>query len=352
MAGSGVYSCDDDIALVYDEDRKLGSESLKSMLCAAGILEGAVEKYMIYLEPLSGGMTNEVFRCTAVQNTENGDEGKMMHLLLRLYGSGTELLFSRSLEISYLLKLSEAGYEPRVLALFLNGRVETFISDALSLSTERFHDPRVLPLIARQMHRLHIMLPDPDGGSSSIIDRIEQWVRIAEDLPEASQYSIDFSQALAQLRAKVAGSRKSPIVFCHGDLQQNNILVNDDFSSLRIIDFEYAGHFERGFDIANYFCEWLSEFDHAKEPHILHIERFPSREQQCRFCEEYLKCGGAVVSQPDVDNLVQEVQPFILASHLQWGIWGVIQSANSGIGFDYRSYAKQRLEMFMQSVAS
>ena len=42
MAGSGVYSCDDDIALVYDEDRKLGSESLKSMLCAAGILEGAV----------------------------------------------------------------------------------------------------------------------------------------------------------------------------------------------------------------------------------------------------------------------------------------------------------------------
>ena len=50
------------------------------------------------------------------------------------------------------------------------------------------------------------------------------------------------------------------IVFTHNDLLSGNVLIPMDFfeqdgvSSMRFIDYEYAGYNSRAFDLANHFC--------------------------------------------------------------------------------------------------
>jgi thiamine kinase-like enzyme len=57
------------------------------------------------------------------------------------------------------------------------------------------------------------------------------------------------------------------IVFTHNDVLSYNIMIPADFfesaeeQPLTFIDFEYAGHNSRAFDIANHFCGKISYFE-------------------------------------------------------------------------------------------
>ncbi|KAK9048908.1 hypothetical protein SSX86_032125, partial [Deinandra increscens subsp. villosa] len=44
----------------------------------------------------------------------------------------------------------------------------------------------------------------------------------------------------------------------------------------------------------------------------------------------------------EVDSILKEVEKYTLASHLLWGLWGVISEHVNEIDFDYMEYAKQR----------
>eukprot|EP00922_Rhytidocystis_sp_ex-Travisia-forbesii_P017794 GHVS01026526.1.p1 GENE.GHVS01026526.1~~GHVS01026526.1.p1 ORF type:complete len:164 (+),score=18.05 GHVS01026526.1:252-743(+) len=74
---------------------------------------------------------------------------------------------------------------------------------------------------------------------------------------------------------KVCDAQQSPLVLGHGDLLAGNIIKLDN-GGIRFIDFEYAGLMERGFDIANHFCEYAG-FDCNYATH------FPSQEEQRHF---------------------------------------------------------------------
>ncbi|KAJ2885787.1 hypothetical protein IWW38_005288, partial [Coemansia aciculifera] len=52
----------------------------------------------------------------------------------------------------------------------------------------------------------------------------------------------------------------------------------------------------------------------------------------------------------EVEILETEVLPFVPASHLHWGIWGLLQACSSDIEFDYVAYAAQRLSLFLRMV--
>lgn len=54
-----------------------------------------------------------------------------------------------------------------------------------------------------------------------------------------------------------------------------------------LIDYEYSSYVNRGFDLANHFCEWAADY-HSAKPHILHFDRLPSIEEQRVFLEAYL----------------------------------------------------------------
>mmetsp|Transcript_30138 Transcript_30138/g.49816 ORF Transcript_30138/g.49816 Transcript_30138/m.49816 type:complete len:261 (-) Transcript_30138:162-944(-) len=138
------------------------------------------------------------------------------------------------------------------------------------------------------------------------------------------------------------------VVFSHQDLLSGNILYNDSWDHVRIIDYEYGGYNYRGFDIANHFCEYAG-FDFDIKNH------FPNKEQQLYFLEKYVshatpELHAKLTSEGRLgillEELYQELKYFVLASHLWWGYWAIMQAKHSPIDFDYMGYARLRFEGF------
>jgi thiamine kinase-like enzyme len=121
----------------------------------------------------------------------------------------------------------------------------------------------------------------------------------------------------------------SPTVFCHNDIHAGNFLVEEPSKKLILIDFEYSAHGPRGFDLANFFCEFAGfECDYSL---------LPDKTTREVFYEIYLSAGDTV------EQLEKEVEVFYIATHLFWGIWSVLQSKFSPIEFDFLDYARMRL---------
>lgn len=185
----------------------------------------------------------------------------------------------------------------------------------------------------------------------------------------------------------------SPVVFTHNDTQYGNILRSNVDDEILIIDFEYSCYNYRGFDIANHFCEWMANY-HSAEPHSIDIQKFPTEQQQREFVTAYLderdrqlrrpmnnSAGLPLSSVPgvsfqaplllgpspslspslspmltpqtlkalrnqEIDQIMNEAKHFVMASHVMWGLWGLIQAKQSVIEFDYVGYAVQRLEEY------
>lgn len=141
-----------------------------------------------------------------------------------------------------------------------------------------------------------------------------------------------------------------------------------------LVDFEYANFNPRAFDLANHFaeccgfeCEW---------------EHFPKRTQMCNFMESYLHAvqrvqaeqaeQQAVVANSELGatvaasaaaalasssssslpmsracmELYAEVQCWLLAPHLFWTLWAVVQGRHSPIDFEYLPYSLLRFQAF------
>jgi choline/ethanolamine kinase len=87
---------------------------------------------------------------------------------------------------------------------------------------------------------------------------------------------------------------KSPVVFCHNDLQEGNILLRLDTHESRVsqpelvvIDFEFCSYNYRGFDFANHMCEWQYDYSNENPPYFwAWPDNCPSLKQQvCIDCE-------------------------------------------------------------------
>lgn len=70
----------------------------------------------------------------------------------------------------------------------------------------------------------------------------------------------------------------SPVVFAHNDLQYGNIMDTYD-GYVTLIDYEYGGYNYRGFDIGNFFCEWMYNYA-SHTPHMPILRYYPSEEHQ------------------------------------------------------------------------
>eukprot|EP01071_Lankesteria_metandrocarpae_P005638 Lankesteria_metandrocarpae@DN4078_c0_g1_i1.p1 len=73
---------------------------------------------------------------------------------------------------------------------------------------------------------------------------------------------------------------RSDIVLSHNDVLNGNILINTTTGDIRLIDFEYCCLAERGYDIANHFCEWAG-FE-------CEWNLFPDNATRWKFAVEYL----------------------------------------------------------------
>ncbi|KAL1540584.1 casein kinase (serine/threonine/tyrosine protein kinase), variant 2 [Salvia divinorum] len=295
---------------------------------------------------LSGAMTNVVYTLSWPIKKVDGDDcgGGVRTVLVRVYGDGLDLFFNREEEIRTFECLSEHGYGPKLLGHFKVGRVEEFIY-ARTLSSADLRDPETAALIAAKMRDFH-ELEMPPPKEPLLWNRLRNWLSEAKDLcspGDANEYKLHILEQEITLLEEAISMDHQEIGFCHNDMQYGNIMIDDNNSTITIIDYEYASYNPIAYDIANHFCEMAANY-HTDTPHILDYTKYPGEEERKRFIRKYLSSSEA--SETSVDQLADDVERYTLANHLFWGLWGLISAYVSHIEFDYKEYARQRFEQY------
>uniref|UniRef100_A0A3B5A299 ethanolamine kinase n=1 Tax=Stegastes partitus TaxID=144197 RepID=A0A3B5A299_9TELE len=308
---------------------------------------------------IRGGLSNKLFLCSLPDGEASvGDEPR--NVLLRLYGAILQMSCNKGesrqsnkenhfqgaeamvLESVMFAILAERELGPKLYGIFPQGRLEQYVPSR-KLDTCELSDCSISAEVAEKMAKFH--------GMRMPFNKEPQWLfgpEVCETSPEAALLSL-------------LESTPSPVVFCHNDCQEGNILLlkgrqSSDKQKLMLIDFEYSSYNYRGFDIGNHFCEWMYDYNCDEFPFFkVDAQNYPSKAQQLHFIESYLResdRGFDNLSEEDQtkvkEELYVEVNRFSLASHFFWGLWSIIQARLSTIKFGYLEYAQARFDGYFQ----
>ncbi|ESR47774.1 putative choline kinase 3 [Citrus sinensis] len=276
--------------------------------------------------PLKGAMTNEVYQIAWPAK----NNGLVRNVLVRIYGEGVEVFFNRDDEIRTFECMSSQGQGPRLLGRFGDGRVEEFIH-ARTLSAADIRDPKISELVAAKMREFHdLKMPGP--RKALLWDRLRRWVSVAKSFcsaKDAKEFCLYTLKDEISMLEKELPNDHQEIGFCHNDLQYGNIMIDEETSSITIIDYEYASYNPVAYDLANHFCEMAANY-HSDTPHILDYSLYPGLEDRQRFIKTYLSSA----------------EKYTLANHIFWGLWGLISAYVNKIDFNYKEYARQRFQQY------
>lgn len=314
----------------------------------------------ITLKRISGGLSNWLYN---VQLPDGAVpiRGEPRQVLLRLYGQvhGERALEGLITESVIFTLLSERRLGPKLHGIFPGGRIEEYIP-ARPLLTKELSDPTLSTMIGEKMGQIHMMQVPISKEPTWLWDTMTKWLATATDILETvdevdprqhenvyTLRSIDLEKEINWFRDLVVRG-KYPVVFCHNDMQEGNILLrqNSRKTELVVIDFEYCSYNYRGFDIANHFIEW--QYDYTEGNYPFFHERTgsgPSKEQKLNFIKSYLRTVQKE-SQTEEERIMMEIKIFSLASHLFWGLWSIVNAKLSEIPFGYWDYAVCRLKNY------
>ncbi|XP_056653493.1 choline/ethanolamine kinase isoform X2 [Monodelphis domestica] len=312
----------------------------------------------------SGGLSSLLFRCCLPEHIPSvGDEPR--EVLLRVYGAILQGVDSLVLESVMFAILAERCLGPRLYGVFPEGRLEQFIPSR-ALRSHELQDPEKSAVIAIKMARFHYMEMPFTKEPTWLFGTMDQYIRKIKRLPPSDVPKVNLLEKY-QLEKEIDYLRKflestpSPVVFCHNDIQEGNILLLSNpktsapLDKLMLIDFEYSSYNYRGFDIGNHFCEWIYNYDHNEWPFFQALtENYPSQEQQLHFIRNYLsEIQRNVTPSPEGQaqlekEMLVEVNRFALASHIFWGLWSILQDALSTIEFGYLEYAQSRFQGYFK----
>ncbi|XP_014212360.1 choline/ethanolamine kinase isoform X2 [Copidosoma floridanum] len=316
----------------------------------------------IVLKRISGGLSNWLYN---VQLPENAIpvRGEPRQVLLRLYGQvhGERALEGLITESVIFTLLSERRLGPKLHGIFPGGRIEEYIP-ARPLLTKELADPSLSCLIAEKMAQIHSMQVPISKEPTWLWDTANKWLDTANDILENVEdidgkhlenvnfiKAADLEHEIKWLRSLV-NKQKHPVVFCHNDMQEGNILLrqNSQKPELVVIDFEYCSYNYRGFDVANHFLEW--QYDYTVPTYPFFTERagsVPTKEQKLNFIRSYLRSTGKE-SRAEEDRIMAEVKLFSLIGHLFWSLWSIVNAKFSQIPFGYWDFAALRLRHYLE----
>ncbi|CAH6793451.1 Chka [Phodopus roborovskii] len=275
-------------------------------------------------------------------------------------GGLSNMLFQCSLPDS----IASVGDEPRKVLLRLYGAI---LKMSRRLDTKELCLPDISAEIAEKMATFHGMkMPfnkEPKWLFGTMEKYLNQVLRLkfsgearVQQLHKILAYNLPLE--LENLRSLLQYTR-SPVVFCHNDCQEGNILLldgheNSEKQKLMLIDFEYSSYNYRGFDIGNHFCEWMYDYTYEKYPFFrANIQKYPTRKQQLHFISSYLAAFqndfeslSSEEQSATKEDMLLEVNRFALASHFLWGLWSIVQAKISSIEFGYMEYAQARFDAY------
>ncbi|EFN85093.1 choline/ethanolamine kinase isoform X2 [Harpegnathos saltator] len=315
----------------------------------------------IILKRISGGLSNWLYNVQLPEGT-TPVRGEPRQVLLRLYGQvhGERALEGLITESVIFTLLSERKLGPKLHGVFPGGRIEEYIP-ARPLLTKELSDPTLSLMIAEKLAQIHRMQVPISKEPTWLWDTMNKWLKSTTDILENIgdidvQHSdnvnaikcIDLEHEIKWLKTLVL-QQKLPVVFCHNDMQEGNILLRENMQKpeLVVIDFEYCSYNYQGFDIANHFVEWQYNYTTPNYPffHEL-LNAGPTREQKLNFIRSYLRALGKEGAAEE-ERIMKEMKMFSLASHLFWGLWSIINVKISQIPFGYWDYAASRLKNYM-----
>lgn len=324
-----------------------------------------IPKESIKIHQLMEGLSNQIFK-VSVQKTP---APSFDSVLFRIYGTCSTKFYDPVYENNVYHMLSTYRIGPRVLANGTGWRIEEWhksVAVPVSILPNLSVCTQVASLLGR-FHKLHQRADFPlPKGDNVFLKRLIQWSKEAlkvsfEDetmralLKRIHLESIveETEEIVARLSSvKPAGVGQGyDVVFCHGDLQENNLLQTQ--YGIRFIDFEYAGFSFQAHDIANFFNEFTIDYLHPRYPfYRLDYSQYPDKETQQIFAAVYLSEYLETTVHPSdntlVEPLLQAVEKFANISHIYWGLWSVVRSpiAPTFEEFDFLQYAQVRFDMF------
>ncbi|XP_036373729.1 choline/ethanolamine kinase [Megalops cyprinoides] len=316
---------------------------------------------------VSGGLSNLLYLCSLPDHVHCvGDEPRQV--LLRVYGAILQGVDSLVLESVMFAILAERTLGPRLYGIFPEGRLEQYVPST-RLRTEQLRIPELSAEIAVKMARFHGMAMPFNKEPKWLFGTIDRYmgqilklkfVREAHVKKFNKLMKHNLQEELESLRALLAAT-PSPVVFCHNDVQEGNILMLEDQDpsskeKLMLIDFEYSSYNYRGFDFGNHFCEWVYDYTYDQWPFFkANLDNYPNREQQLHFIRSYLaESGGYSENTMHEDQarieeeMIIETNRYALASHFLWGLWSIIQAKISTIEFGYMDYAQSRFDAYFK----
>ncbi len=159
-------------------------------------------------------------------------------------------------------------------------------------------------------------------GHFDSFEVVESYRRTAEERGVKPPRAYEHAKAQADEIKRARGLQ--PLHPCHNDLLNANFI--DDGTTLRIVDWEYAGMGDRFFDLANFSVNHEFETEHDE---IL--------------LESYLGTPRAQ------DRAALELMRFM--SDFREAMWGVVQQAISELDFDFKAYADEHFERMERTAA-
>ncbi|KAL1566111.1 ethanolamine kinase [Salvia divinorum] len=284
------------------------------------------------LETVSGGITNLLLKVSVREK-----DGSSVSTTVRLYGPNTEYVIDRQRELQAIPYLSAAGFGAKLLGVFGNGMVQSFI-DARTLTPSDMRKPELVAEIAKQLRRFH-EVEIPGSKEPQLWNDISKFFSRAltlefDDSEKQKKYEMvsfeEINQEINGLKA-MTDRVNAPVIYCHNDLLSGNLMLNDNDGKLYFIDFEYGSYNYRGFDIGNHFNEYAG--------YDCDYNLYPIQDEQFNFFRHYLNPDTPhEVSKDALSALYAETNLYMLASHLYWALWALIQAKMSPIDFDYLSY--------------
>jgi thiamine kinase-like enzyme len=266
----------------------------------------------ITLAPLEGGITNRNWRIEVPDGV----------FVLRVTGKDTNLLgIDRRDEYAASLVAASVGVGPDVEA-FLEPEeslVTRFI-EGRPIAVEDMKTSERIEQVATTLHKLHDGPSIP--GRFDSFEVVESYKRIAEEHRVKLPSAYEGAKAKADEIRRARGSQ--PTRPCHNDLLNANFI--DDGSTMRIVDWEYAGMGDPFFDLANFSVNHEFETEHVET--LLH-SYFGSASASSRAAIELMR----------------------FMSDFREAMWGVVQQGISELDFDFVAYADEHFER-MERTAS
>lgn len=312
----------------------------------------------IVLRRLTTANSNYVFT-VCNNNRASIAEAEPHIVMLRIYGK-MNVMFDRDEEERVSIALAERGFIPRFLTVFGNGRVEPYIEHTPVTAT-MFRELSTAKCVVKELKKIHSFIStDAMVANGAPVDKmwrrletLQRHAREAQSRLLTRSFHLDWHADMfreivewdvfhdhAVLKAKAVAS-ESPVVFGHCDIHHGNVLCTSN--GVILIDFEYALPAARGFDFANYFCEFCSNYD-IEGGHEVSYELYPNVKQRYEIFREYL---GEDATDEFILQFDHETTCYLPFVHLQWAHWGLIKAQESHCSsFDHLRFAYLRYKEF------